>query len=111
MSSELVAFTVADVRRQRVVCSVERWNHAAQHAELANHLPAVEEAIKQPMAIYQSAVHIRREVYYSPSTALQPPYDRGYIAVVVEFDRNRQGSLITAFHALGPKHGEVLIWP
>lgn len=63
------------------------------------------------MAIYQSATHSQRVVYYRPSLALSAPFNRGYIAVIVEFGPAGDGRVITAFHTLGPKRDEALIWP
>lgn len=88
----------------------------ARHREMLGAQASVKEAIESPLAIYQSASHVNRQVYYRPSS-LTPPLNRGYIRVVVDYKKKRivgniQGLVVSAhLSSSGPRTGEVLIWP
>ena len=64
-------------------------------------------AIERPTyGIYQDNQVENRHVYYR----LHEGKNR-YLKVVVEFDEDNVGSVITAFPTDSPKVGEKLIWP
>jgi len=100
-----------------VICTRERFEGhilgESEHDELRDHEASVERAIIGPLAIYRDADYATREVYYRPSDLL-PPYDRGFVRVVVEFavdaGGGQSGTVITAYHAYRPKVTEVLLW-
>jgi hypothetical protein len=108
--------TVSPHNGAAVTCSHRQWEKhiVAEHPEMDGGEAAVERVINEPLAIYQSDTHPRRHVFYRPSE-LSPPFNRGFIRVVVEYRTRRwsglRGHVVTAFLVAGPKKGEILIWP
>ncbi len=108
--------TVSPHNNAPVRCSRRQWSGhiVANHPEMAGHEDAVERTIREPLAVYRSDVDRRRHVFYRP-LRLPPPLDLGYLRVVVEYSGESSGRLrgwvVTAFPVIGPKKGEVLIWP
>jgi len=69
----------------------------------------VKHVIEKPVTgIYRDADYETRNVYYGHITLHRR---RMYLKVIVEFDENNRGTVITAFPADSPKPGESLIWP
>jgi hypothetical protein len=98
-----------------VTCSRRQWEQhiVTRHLEMDGGEAIVERVINEPLAIYQSDTHPRRHVFYRPSE-FPPPYDRGFVRVIVEYKTRRWGGLrghvITAVLVAGPKKGEIPIW-
>lgn len=89
-------FEVSDPKRYKVVCT----KMAGWEAEIQN-------AIKSPyIGVYQDNDFKNRNVYYGLSGGKER-----YIKVVVEFQEQNYGEVITAFPTDSPKSGERLIWP
>ncbi len=111
MTSSGLAFQVTDVR----VGSSFVQRSAGITRRSMQRLPATCGLSKTPWRGRWPSINRRRmgtgRSTYRPSTALPTPFDRGYIAVVVEFGSAGGGNVITAFHTTGPKRGEALIWP
>lgn len=81
---------------------------------MIGHHALVQKVIEDPLAIYQSASHPNRNVFYRPSE-LPPPFNRGYIRVIVEYERGWRGAVrgrvITAFLVDRPAQAERMLWP
>lgn len=110
-------FSVDDPNGVPVHCDKKWWAEhiEGRHPELSGHHEDVARAIAKPLGVYRSKTHASRRIFYAPSTALPPPFDRGLIRVVVEFRRRAlrgdRGQVITAMHTLRPAEGEILVWP
>lgn len=114
-----IAFRAVDPRDgTEVVCDKRNWEGhiASEHRELTGQMDAVRQTIEEPLSVYQVPAHVRRQAFYRPSE-LPPPYNRGYIRVIVEYNigivsGRKRGRVCTAFHTMsGPRRGEVMIWP
>jgi hypothetical protein len=69
-----------------VTCSVGYWRDHVElhHPNMVGQAKLVEKVINEPLAIYQSPTDINRHLLYGVSV-LPPPFNRGYIRVVVEY--------------------------
>ena len=102
-------FEVVDPRGYKIVCSEDSLNnHIIPHHPM---MKGQEEEIKATLEnpelglIYQDANRPERNIYYK----LRKKRD-SYLKVVVEFDKNNDGIVITAFPVSYPKSGEKIIW-
>ena len=82
---------------------------------MAGQADIVAKVISDPLAVYQSPRYLNRQLFYR-SSELAPPFNRGYMRVVVEFRKRRwkaelAGILITAYPVAAPDPDEVMIWP
>ena len=100
-----------------VWCSEEYWHDhvITRHPELAGYEALAARCIEDPLAIYRSASHATRQIYYRPSE-LRSPYNRGFLGVVVEFESatgsDKRGIVLSVHRReTGPSPDEVLIWP
>jgi hypothetical protein len=101
-------FEVNDPRGYTVVCSEEIWNShiLANRPFMKGWEDDVKSAIENPtFGIYQDANHQERHIYYRLHAGRQR-----YIKVVVKFDADNFGDVITAFPTDSMKAGEKLIW-
>lgn len=67
----------------------------------------VSEAVQRPDFICQDVHHEDRQVYFM----LKKTENKRYIKVIVAFDKNKFGRVISDFPANSGKVGEVVIWP
>ena len=113
-----IHFRCQDARGRPITCEKENWDGhiAAKHKEVNEQEAAVVLTLEKPLAIYQDARDLNRQVYYRPG-ALPGPFAKYYLRVVVEFRQRMfgtsQGYVVTAFavsQADAPKKGEVIIW-
>lgn len=96
-----------------VTCSRSYWNThiVSRHREMEGQEALVEKTINDPLSIYQSDTHTARHVFYRPSE-LPPPLRAGFIRVIVEYDSEGKGTLLSAFHVMSAKFREtVMLWP
>ena len=100
-------FNVVDPRGKTVSCSEECWQKHIVGARfwMKDSQAIVIGAVKSPDAILSDADFSERECYYQIDKK-----KRKYMKVVVLFDKDNKGSVITAFPADSIKEGEVLIW-
>jgi hypothetical protein len=102
-------FETIDPRGYKVTCSEDQLNHhiLSRHLGMVGHEEDIKLTIQDPEFgfIYQDANRPERHIYYR----LTAKRDR-YIKVVVEFDENQSGRVITAFPTSSGKSGEKLIW-
>ncbi len=73
---------------------------------MQNQEAAVKEAIEKSIGIYQDAHFEDRQIYY-----FRLKTKPRYLKVVVQFDTEEIGNVITAFPADSAKSGEKMIWP
>ena len=101
-------FEVTDQRGYSVHCTVEDWyDHiVARHPWMEGTEAEVAEGVAKANWIYQDRLKENRNIYYHRRNS--PPR---YIKVVVDFDENWVGSIVTAFPTDSPKPGEIWIWP
>lgn len=102
-------FETTDPRSQQVICTENTWNnHILRNRPwMVGWEEDIRRTIEEPsIGIYQDADFEDRNIYYR----LHKGKDR-YIKVVVAFDENGLGEVITAFSTDTPKSGEKLIWP
>ena len=101
-------FEVTDPRGRKVVCTEECWDWHILNARpwMEGWEGRVSEAIEKPTFIGQDVRKQNRQVYYRLRRR-----EMRYIKVVVEFEGEELGTVITAFPADSPKRGERLIWP
>ena len=100
-------FAVTDPRGRTVVCSEDRWLwHIVElHGSMAGRENEVMEALESPsIGIYSDADFDDREIYYLRRK-------NNYLKVVVKFDDDDRGEVVTAFITRHLKSGETLIWP
>lgn len=65
--------------------------------------------LADPLRVFADATHPLRECFYRPQTLPDRPHL--YLKVVVEFDSNDQGSVITVIPLRRlPKAGEMQLW-
>ena len=85
---------VVDVRGIIVVCEESQWeNHIAPfHPEVEDKIEEVENTIKDPDVIYQSAEDRKRDVYFRKMDNATD-----YMKVIVEMPFPNYGEIITAF--------------
>lgn len=69
----------------------------------------VKRTIQKPLGIYQDVSFADRQVYYQ--TVKLNPKRTVYMKVIVRFENEATGSIITAFLTDSPKSGEKWIWP
>lgn len=103
-------FEAEDARGRKVICTNEIWNwHILDfHPELEGLEAEVKDAIEHPfMGIYRDTDYENRDVYYKMLAGTA----HLYLKVVVEFDENYVGRVVTAFKTDSGKSGEELIWP
>lgn len=109
-------FTCTDRDGIEVTCDEENWlAHASKHAEIRGHDDWVRQTIEDPVAIYQSDTDADRKVVYRPYT-FGREVGHMWRRVIVAYYENRRtsrttGAFVSAFAVLGPKRGEVLLWP
>lgn len=83
----------------------------SNHAELTDHLTAVERTVRRPQRVTTDKDDPDREVFYRRGI-LPVPYHRDYLKVVVQFDNDAgQGRIVTAFATAVIKAGEPQRWP
>lgn len=103
-------FEAEDLRGKKIICTEDCWNnHILRNRPFMNGWEDdVKEAIQDPTlgCIYQDAEREDRCIYYRLNRR-----NNSYIKVVVNFDSNGLGNVITAFPTSAPKSGEKLIWP
>ena len=69
---------------------------------------AVNQCLLYPDHIYQDKEHVNRECFYRLTTPINT--DK-FLKVVVEFDADGIGRVITAFPSRAPSRGEQPKWP
>lgn len=104
-------FDVTDPRGRRVFCTEEIWyskiGRKRSYMMSGDWLAFAKEAISHPsMGIFQDADHEDREIYY----LLTHSSVSRYIKVVVKFDKDEVGRVVTVTPTNNGKHGEKLIW-
>ncbi|MBZ0283490.1 MAG: hypothetical protein K8L97_22330 [Anaerolineae bacterium] len=101
-------FEVTDPRGWLVICTEDCFkNHIVTHHSIMEDCEEeVKQAIEAPVIgiIYCDAHNVNRNIYYRKRKS-------GYLKVVVQFDENGLGEVITAFPVSYPKSGEKIIWP
>ena len=70
------------------------------------YLEEVRAALHEPDFICRDVIHDTRQCYYLRKSAL-----RHYMKVVVNLEKEREATLVTAFLADSGKKGEKIIWP
>lgn len=98
---------------REIVLTDRTWHRhvLSNHRELLDHLTGVERTIRRPQRVNHDKDHDDREVFYRRGV-LPAPYDRDYLKVAVEFDRETgQGRVVTAFASETIKAGEPKRWP
>lgn len=101
-------FQATDPRGRTVICTEETWvSHVVwRHPGMDGKEDEVKAAIESPsMGIFGDKLHENRNIYYR----LQRNRRR-YTKVIVAFDDQNAGSVLTAFQVDAPKDGEPLIW-
>ncbi|MBA3871586.1 MAG: hypothetical protein H0X30_20765 [Anaerolineae bacterium] len=102
-------FEVVDPRGYKITCTEDCLNnHIIPHHQI---MKGREEEIRLTIEnpefglIYQDANRPERNIYYKLSKKKD-----SYLKVVVAFDKNDEGTVITAFPVSYPKSGEKIIW-
>jgi hypothetical protein len=107
--SDKIRFAIVDPRGRTIICTEDtwRWHILDFHPNMEPHEADVKLAIESPQwGIFADVDEENRHIYYL--TFPRQPY---YLKVVVEFDENDNGEVITAFRSDTLKTGEKLIWP
>ncbi len=114
--SEIVLACV-DPWGRRITLSGARWREhiLVEHAELAQHLAAIEATLTGPTFLMRDRRRSDRENSYRPNV-LPAPLDHLYLKVVVEFpptvpEASTSGIVITAYPIPGVTIGEAQLWP
>ena len=91
-----------------MTCSSEYWDsHVLKHhPSLAGHEADARRAIEKRDFIYASKSRPDRHVYYGPLTGRRPE-----IKVVVAFDANNVGTVVSVSECSRRPGGEVIVWP
>lgn len=76
---------------------------------MADYLGVIRATIRTPDFICRDADHSDREAFYAVGKI--EDYPKEWMKVVVEFDADSYGTVITAYLTDKPKAGEVQIWP
>ena len=97
-----------DARGYTVTCSRYYWeNHVLKHhPSLAGHEDDARRAIEKRDFIYASKSNPNRHVYYGPLSGRRPE-----IKVVVAFDANNKGTVVSVSECSRRPSGEAIIWP
>jgi hypothetical protein len=102
-------FEVTDPRGKTVICTEDRWRWhiISGHGKfMEGYEDEVKEAIESPTeGIFQDAARPERHIYY-----LRLPQSRKYIKVVVNFEDEDSGYVVTAFKTDSIKQSETLLW-
>lgn len=104
-----IVFEVTDPRGRNVVCTEDSWNEhiLSNRPWMRGWEDLVKDTIQNPyMGIFEDSDFNNRHIYYSRQQGRER-----YLKVVVQFDENETGSVITAYTTDSPKRGEKLIWP
>ena len=105
-----IVFEATDPRGRRVICTDEIWhkNILVKRSWMEGWEEEVRQAIEDPsLQIFEDVDNKNRHVYYRRLTHRTPRY----IRVVVEFQREDFGRVITAHPTDSGKSGEKPIWP
>ncbi|MBI2760019.1 MAG: hypothetical protein HYX51_01170 [Chloroflexi bacterium] len=111
-----VRFRATDPSGVDIECAEQNWlDHVERHPEIVGRESWVQETIQQPMGIYQSTSHADRQVYYRQYD-FGRPLGRAYLRVIVAYNEvgpagRTTGFVVSAHAAIGPRKGEVMIWP
>lgn len=100
-----------DCRGRTVTMSQRQWevHIVARRPFMSEYLGAVRSTIRTPDFICSDADHASREAFYALGTI--DDYPDEWMKVIVEFDADHFGTVITAYLTDKPKAGEVQIWP
>lgn len=108
MADPSILFEVIDPRGITIRCSREQWEHHVLRNRpfMKPYLEEVRAALHEPDFICRDVIHDTRQCYYLRKSAL-----RHYMKVVVNLEKEREATLVTAFLADSGKKGEKIIWP
>lgn len=103
-------WVVRDRWSRDVVLFEDTWHgHIVPgHAALRGNEAAVARAIEKPHCVMHDAIDERRECFYARTL---PGFKGFYIKVVVEFQPNQEGVVVTAYTTTGFRDDEVKRWP
>lgn len=101
-------FEVTDCRGYFISCSEQNWygKILGSRPFMESWLPIVKKAIQEPHFICEDSIRKDRNVYY---LFHQFENDK-YIKIVVRFNSNNKGIVISAFPTDHGKQGETIIW-
>ena len=97
MGEDELLFTQNDPRNYSITLTSERYyGHIIEESgHTDGPVKDIQEAIKQPVAIFQSSQRPSRDVYFSQTSSIHPQH---YIKVTTEIDEeNKTGDVVTAF--------------
>lgn len=102
--------TCQDPLARRVTMTRDQWeSHVLLRHPDMEHLEAyVQRAIEEPDSIHEDKRTYRRECYYRLGI---PDATTIYLKVVVQFDQDNNGTIITAFTTRSTSPGERHLWP
>jgi hypothetical protein len=104
-----ILFEAVDPRGRKVICTEKcwTWHILDYHNDMNGREDEVIAAIESPTyGIYSDREFENRNIYYFRRSG-KPIY----LKVVVEFQDESQGEVITAYLVANLKPGEKLIWP
>ena len=101
-------FTAVDVRGYSVTCSSYYWdNHVLKHHPgLVGHENDAKRAVEQRSFIYASKSKPDCHIYYGSLTGRRPE-----IKVVVTFDANHIGTVLSVSECSKRPSEEKIVWP
>jgi hypothetical protein len=97
-----------DVFGNNIICSEDHWNNhvaAGSHKIMSKNKDAVVDTLRSPDAVYNSSDYANRKVFFKKSTHSSYDCNRFNTKVVVGYDSNQSGEIITAFPSPGEKGG------
>lgn len=102
--------TCHDPLARHVTMTRDQWeSHVLLRHPNMRHLEAdVQRATEHPDSIHEDKRVHRRECYYRLGI---PGVTRVYLKVVVQFDQDSEGTVITAFTTRSTSPGERHLWP
>lgn len=103
--------TFQDRQRRHVTLSEQTWtiHILARRPWMEYDLEVVRSTVNSPDLVCQDVDHAERECCYSFGRIENSPKE--YMKVVVAYDDNGDGFIVTAYPTDKPKAGEHRIWP
>lgn len=88
----------------------EQWeSHVVlRHPEMEGRESTIRQAVEEPDSIHEDKHMYRRECYYRLGI---PGAETRYLKVIVQFDEDNVGTIITAFTTRSTSPGERHLWP
>lgn len=108
-------FTCLDYEGVRISCDADVWRaHILQeHPEIDEHAAVVQQAIREPLLVYQDRDYPDRKLFYLTFPS-PPSARRRHVRVVVEYHQEQDGAIrglvVTAFPSRNVRAGDRLLW-